>query len=109
LPILFLQGQAQVVEMMKITGQPPVNPFKIYQASQIREEKKEIRPVTGDKVELSEQAQKVRELTRALGEMPEIREPLVTEIKKQLAEQTYRVAPEKLAQKMVDVLREEKE
>ncbi|NLC37655.1 MAG: flagellar biosynthesis anti-sigma factor FlgM [Clostridia bacterium] len=94
---------------MKITGQPPVNPFKIYQASQASQEKKEIRSYAGDKVELSAQAQKVRELARAVEELPEVREALIAEIKKQLADQTYRVAPEHLAQKILDALRAEKE
>lgn len=93
---------------MKINGQGPVNPFKIYnQQQQLKQKGGKSRP-SGDTLELSPEAQKVQELVRLGRELPEIRVELIREIKSRLENQTYHVSPQQLADSILRYMQEEK-
>ncbi len=66
----------------------------------------------GDGMSLSERAKEVVSVTRALGEMPEVREDLVRDIKERIEAGTYDISAEDVAEKILarvainDVLRD---
>jgi flagellar biosynthesis anti-sigma factor FlgM len=93
---------------MKISGQGPVNPFKIYnQQQQLKQKDGKSRPV-GDTLELSPEAKKVQELVRQGAELPEVRVELIREIRSRLENQTYHVSPQQLAESILKSMQEEK-
>lgn len=93
---------------MKINGQGPVNPFRIYnQQQQLKQKDGKYRPA-GDTLELSPEAQKIRELARQGAELPEIRVELIQEIKSRLENKTYHVSPQQLAESILKFMQEEK-
>ena len=57
--------------------------------------------LSGDRVELSPKAKEMQEAKRILGSIPDIREEKVAQIRKQIAEGTYQVDSQKIAEKMV--------
>lgn len=83
---------------MKISGQGTINPFQIYNKNQKLHLKTAEAPQKDqDSLELSSEAQQVREFTRLAIELPEVRAGLIEELRTQISEQTYKVSPEQLA------------
>lgn len=93
---------------MKINGQGPVNPFKIYHQQQQLKQKGRKTPDKGDTLELSPKARQVRELVRQGAELPDVRVELVREIKSRLDNQVYHVSPQQLAESILRFIYEEK-
>lgn len=92
---------------MKITGQGPLNPFKAYQKQQAPKAKSNQTAPKNDTVELSTEAQYVRELTRMVDELPEVRADLVAKIKDQIEQGIYQVIPEELADSLLEFMAQE--
>jgi negative regulator of flagellin synthesis FlgM len=54
-----------------------------------------------DTVRISESARQIRDAQMQIKEIPDVREDKVSEIKKMIAEGTYKIEPEKIADKML--------
>ncbi len=88
---------------MKVNGPSNVNPGQLYQAQQKKaKEAKTQKGVTGDKVEISLQAQKIKELTRKTASLPDIRKDQVVKIRKEIDGGTYKVSAEQIAKSMLE-------
>jgi negative regulator of flagellin synthesis FlgM len=57
--------------------------------------------LTTEKVDLSKKAKEIQQIKKILDEIPEVRQDKVRALKSQIANGTYRVDPEKIAEKMV--------
>lgn len=57
--------------------------------------------LSGDRVQLSPKAKEMQEAKRILGAIPDIREEKVAQIRKEIAEGTYQINSQKIAEKMV--------
>jgi negative regulator of flagellin synthesis FlgM len=57
---------------------------------------------TGSVVNLSARARSIDEMTRAIGQLPEVREDKVNDVKKSIGNGTYTVNPGDVAGKMLD-------
>ena len=55
----------------------------------------------GDGISLSERAKEVVSVTRALGELPDVREDLVRDIKERIEAGTYDISAEDVAEKIL--------
>jgi negative regulator of flagellin synthesis FlgM len=55
-----------------------------------------------DNVELSQTARELRRSQAALAELPDVRQEKVAQLKHQIESGTYRIEPEKIAEKMLD-------
>ncbi len=95
---------------MKINPQRPAEGQDVYLRVQRPEgkeapdkaKKTELQKNAQDKVQLSERAKKVEQLTKAVEAVPDVRLDRVQALKKAIQEGTYRVDPEKIAQKMIE-------
>jgi len=95
---------------MKINGSLPSNIGKLYQAYQTKNEqttkKTGANTVEQDNLQLSEQAKKIHELIKETKDLPEIREEKITRIKEEIANNTYKVSAQQLADKMLSLGKE---
>lgn len=60
-------------------------------------------PVKGEQVNLSDQSKELKKLEQSLSEMPEIDDAKVDQIRKSLADGSYKIDANALAQKMLDM------
>jgi negative regulator of flagellin synthesis FlgM len=57
---------------------------------------------TSVKVNLSARAREIDEMTRAIGQLPDVREDKVNDVRKSIGNGTYNVNPGDIAGKMID-------
>ncbi|HMA60796.1 MAG TPA: flagellar biosynthesis anti-sigma factor FlgM [Halanaerobiales bacterium] len=94
---------------MKINNND-INMNKIMKAYQNMNQNKnkqvEQKKRTSDQVNISKEAKDIKKMQKSLQEKPDIRRKKVEEIKKQVSNGTYKVNPEKIAEKIVSDLEE---
>ena len=88
---------------MKVTGSFNVNPGQLYQAQQkkAKEAKTQNNPST-DKVEISPEAQKLKEMVKKTISLPDIRKEQVEQLKKEVDSGSYNISAEQIAKSMLD-------
>ncbi|MCG6552307.1 MAG: flagellar biosynthesis anti-sigma factor FlgM [Candidatus Magnetominusculus sp. LBB02] len=57
---------------------------------------------SADSVSLSPNARAIDEMTRAIAQLPDVREAKVAEVKQSVDDGTYQINPSKIAGKMID-------
>ena len=92
-------GQGQV-NTQRTTVDKPVNSQN---AGQTAPEQAKAQSARGENVNLSNQARNLKQLEQKLGDYPEMDDERIEEIRTALANGTYKVDAEKLAQKMLDM------
>jgi len=81
--------------------------MKAYQnMNQNKNKQVEQKKRTSDQVNISKEAKDIKKMQKSLQEKPDIRRKKVEEIKKQVSNGTYKVNPEKIAEKIVSDLEE---
>lgn len=92
---------------MKINGNLPSNIGKLYQTYQTQNEptskKTGGNTVEQDRLQLSEQGKKIHDLIKKTKDLPEIREEKIAKIKDEIANNTYQVSAQQLADKMLSL------
>ncbi|WP_417544449.1 flagellar biosynthesis anti-sigma factor FlgM [Marinobacter sp.] len=92
-------GQGQV-NTQRTTADKPANSQN---AGQTAREQTKAQSARGENVNLSSQARNLKQLEQKLGDYPEMDDERIEEIRTALANGTYKVDAEKLAQKMLDM------
>ena len=92
---------------MKVQRPGPINPAKIYGSYKVDRSGQSTRADGGDQVELSPEAQALRQMAKEAAE-PEVRDALVQDLKKRLQNNTYTVDAKSVAKAMVQELSSEK-
>lgn len=59
-----------------------------------------------DQVNISKEAKNIKKMQKSLQEKPEIRRKKIEEIKKQVSNGTYKINPEKIAEKIISDIKE---
>ncbi|MDS1029505.1 flagellar biosynthesis anti-sigma factor FlgM [Bacillota bacterium LX-D] len=92
---------------MKIQGNSPVkiNALNAYQKSGSPRKSENIQQ---DSVELSAQAKEIAELQKKAGQLPEVRQERVADLKQKIAQGQYQIPAEKLADKLLQTIAQEK-
>ena len=85
---------------MRIDAYNAVN--QVYQTNTQAKKVETSKKVSSDKVEISQTGKDIAVAKKAIAEAPDVREDRVETIKKQIAEGTYSVSLEDVADKMVD-------
>jgi negative regulator of flagellin synthesis FlgM len=63
---------------------------------------REAQAAPADTVQISDSARQIREAQSRIRDIPDVREDKVSELKKMIAEGTYKVEPDKIASKMIE-------
>lgn len=88
---------------MKINSPFSINPGQIYQSQQKKiKENKNFRTTHHDKVEISNEAKKIKELVKKTTNLPDIRQDKVNAIKEQIDSGNYKVTPEQIAKGIIE-------
>ncbi len=88
---------------MKINKPYSINPGQLYQTQQKRaKEIKNIKNPQNDKVEISNEAKKIKELAKKTMSLPDIRHDKVDELKSQIEKDQYTVTPEQIVKSMLE-------
>ncbi len=94
---------------MKINNND-INMNKIMKAYQNMNQNKnkqvEQKKRASDQVNISKEAKDIKKMQKSLKEKPDIRRKKVEEIKKQISNGTYKVNPEKIAEKIISDIEE---
>ncbi|MDX1581503.1 MAG: flagellar biosynthesis anti-sigma factor FlgM [Alphaproteobacteria bacterium] len=61
------------------------------------------RPASGENVKLSSQAESLKQVEQQLADLPEVDDARIEQIRSALADGSYKIDAEKLAQKMLDM------
>ncbi len=75
--------------------------MKAYQNMNKQQNKNVESDKKADKVKISKEAKNIKKMQKALKEQPEIRQEKVDKIKQQVSNGTYKVNPEKIAEKII--------
>ncbi|MBS3969665.1 MAG: flagellar biosynthesis anti-sigma factor FlgM [Clostridia bacterium] len=89
---------------MKINRPLSINPGQLYQSQQQKQakESKTSRGVQGDKIEISSEAKKIKELVKKTNSLPDIRNDVVDGLKQRIDKGEYKVTSEDIAKSMLE-------
>lgn len=88
---------------MKIKGSSPINPGQLYKVQQKKiKQLEEQTKVVKDRIEISPQAQKIKEFTRKTIALPDIRKEQVEGIMKKIDDGEYNINAEQIAKSMLE-------
>lgn len=88
---------------MKINRPLNINPGQLYQSQQKQAKESKIsRGVQGDKIEISSEAKKIKELVKKTNSLPDIRNDVVDGLKQRIDKGEYKVASEDIAKSMLE-------
>ncbi len=92
-----------MVKQMKINKPYSINPGQLYQTQQKQaKELKNIKKPQSDKVEISNEAKKIKELVKKTVSLPDIRQNKVDELKSLIDNDQYVVTPEQIAKSILE-------
>ncbi len=92
-------SQKQIHDLLKTYSQRAPEKVASENQSNKKEAAKESGPV--DRVIVSDQAREVRKVKEAVQKLPEVRQDRVEQLKKEVAEGTYRPKAEEIAEKLL--------
>ncbi len=88
---------------MKINRPLNVNPGQLYQSQQKQaKESKAAKGSQGDKIEISNEAKKIKELVKKTSSLPDIRSNVVDDLKQRMDNGEYKVSSEDIAKSMLE-------
>ena len=88
---------------MKINRPLNVNPGQLYQSQQkAAKEIKAAKGTQGDKIGISKEAKKIKELVKKTTSLPDIRSGVVDDLKQKIDQGDYKVTSEDIAKSMLE-------